>query len=472
MTSSKKSSLVVGLVASVFAVAAATAIAWLALGSRLPDVAMVYLLSVVLIAIRFGYVPSLTATVLSVVAFDFFFIPPYFSLGVDDTRYVLTFVIMLVVAFVISNLTERIRLSAAAAEEREKRTARLYAMSRELSIASSGDDIRHVARRHLSDVFAGDVTVLQSAEGALPPLSVPEGATSVLLRASKGVLGVLVLRPSDPRYFARLANSDLLETFAGQIALAIERSQLAEVAHRAQLEVQNERLRNALLSSVSHDLRTPLAVVKGAVTALLQTETDLSPARRQEYLETISGEASRLNRLVRNLLDMTSLQAGALRARKEWQPLEDVIGVALGRLQEQLGERPIEVRVAAEASLAPFDATLLEQVFVNLIENAVKYTPPRSPIEIAAQRVDGGVEVAVSDRGPGAPSGQEEQIFEKFPSCHPANGQRNGARPDDMPRYRGCARRRDLVPAERRRRRLVSVHSPATGRGAADDRVA
>jgi two-component system sensor histidine kinase KdpD len=178
----------------------------------------------------------------------------------------------------------------------------------------------------------------------------------------------------------------------------MERGRFAEDAQRAQLEIQNERLRNALLSSVSHDMRTPLAVVKGAVTALLEREDELSPARRHEYLETISSEASRLNQIVHNLLDMTSLEAGALRARKEWQPLEELIGV----------------HIEAEAALAAFDATLIEHLLINLVENAVKYTPSNTAIEVRVRLTNEGVEVEVADRGPGVPAGEEELVFLKF----------------------------------------------------------
>ena len=174
-------------------------------------------------------------------------------------------------------------------------------------------------------------------------------------------------------------------------------------------------MRNALLSSVSHDLRTPLAVIKGAVTALLEGGPAVTPLRREEYLDTISDEASRMNRLVRNLLDMTSLEAGALRVRnKQWQPLEEVIGVALNRLDEQLEDRRVEVHIPPDASLVPFDATLVEQLLINLVENAIKYTPSSSPISIAARRTAHGVEVVVEDSGPGVPDGEEESIFEKF----------------------------------------------------------
>jgi two-component system, OmpR family, sensor histidine kinase KdpD len=439
-----------GLVTCVAVVAAETVLCWFLLDHRLADIVMLYLLGVVVVAMRFGYVPSLFAATLSVAAFDFFFTAPYFSFAVDDKRYVVTFVIMLFVAFVISHLTARIKRSASDANERELRTARLYAMSRELSSARSTGEILSVSRRHLREAFASDVAVLvpgdrgelrrtESTEetpldesvvarandlfvqfaqaGSGEPIScsvVATGERLVPLAASSGPQGVIVVRPPAPAYFASGARREFLAAFATQIAQALERARLGEEAQRAYLEVQGERLRNALLSSVSHDLRTPLAVVKGAVTALLEEAEDLTVARRRDYLETISSEASRLNRLVRNLLNMTSLQAGALRARREWQPLEEVVGVALNRLEGQLAGRSVEVQISGEAAFVSLDATLIEQVLLNLLENTIKYTPPRSAIEIRARRVDDTVEVEVADRGPGVPPGQEAAIFEKF----------------------------------------------------------
>jgi two-component system, OmpR family, sensor histidine kinase KdpD len=422
----------IAFVLGVVVVAGETAACAFLLDHRLTDVVMVYLLGVVLVAMRFGYAPSLFTATASVAAFDFFFTPPYFSFAVADKRYVVTFAIMLLVAFIISDRTERIRRIASAAKERETRTAALYAMSRELAVARSSEEMMRVAYRHLREVFHSEVSLLLPdaggglrrggppeheveldavlasaaervfAEGAkVGPLHRVLGATRlVALQASTGALGVLVARAPRPGYFASPAHGDLLDTFASQIALAIERARFGEDVQRAQLEVQNERLRNALLSSVSHDLRTPLAVIKGAVTALLDGVRSLPQARLMEYLTTISDEASRLNRLVRNLLDMT--------------PLEEVIGVSLNRLDEQLEDRPVHVRIDPEASLAPFDATLLEQVFINLVENAIKYTPPSTPISISARKVDLGVEVVVADSGPGVPPGEEEAIFEKF----------------------------------------------------------
>jgi two-component system sensor histidine kinase KdpD len=280
-------------------VALETAISWFCLDHRLPDIVMVYVLGVVVTSLRFGYLPSLVATALSVSAFDFFFTRPYFSFAVEDRRYVVTFAVMLVVALVIANLAERARREARAAQ-------------------------------------------------------------------------------------------------------------------RATLEIENERLRNALLSSVSHDLRTPLAVVQGAATALLDGDDRLPPERRREYLETIAEEARRLNRLVRNLLDMTTLQAGALRVRKDWHPLEEMIGLALNRLEDALGARPVAVRIEAEASLVHCDAALIEQVLVNLVDNAIRYTPTDSRIGVAATLDGDAVAIEVTDDGPGVPAGQEEIVFQKF----------------------------------------------------------
>jgi two-component system sensor histidine kinase KdpD len=439
-------SLAVAFAAAVAVVVAETAICLFTLDHRLADVVMVYLLGVVLVAMRFGYAPSLFTATASVAVFDFFFTAPYFSFAVADKRYVVTFAIMFFVAFVISNRTERIQRIAATAREREIMTARLYAMSRELAVARSSDEMVAAAYRHLHETFQPDVSIrlllpdgsgiLRRARAADAEMS-PEVASAaeqlfaagprgaghraldgtriVTLQASTGPVGALVAQSAKPDYFTKPAQGDLLDTFASQIALAIERARFAEDAQRAQLEVQNERLRNALLSSVSHDLRTPLAVIKGAATALLDEAPSLTEARRAEYLTDISDEASRMNRLVRNLLDMTSLEAGALRVRnKQWQPLEEVIGVALNRLDEQLDDRPVRAHVPSEASLVPFDATLIEQLFINLVENAIKYTPASSPISIVARRVLDGVEVAVEDSGPGVPLGEEESIFEKF----------------------------------------------------------
>jgi two-component system sensor histidine kinase KdpD len=435
-----RTSIAVALVWSLIAVSVETLACWLFLGRHLPDVVLVYLLGIVLLAVRLGYAASLPATALSIAAFDFFFTAPLYSFGVSDKRLLLTFVLMGFVASVISNQTERIR-------RREARTATLYAMSVELTVAGSVEEVANAACRHVAGVFANEAWILVPEEsgrlrsvGAAPPSATPDeqllglaqqvlapagpegfgggaemmapGARFAPLRSSKGVVGVLAMRGLTPGRLPSVANRDLFDLFVSQMAIALERATLGDLHQRTQLEVKAERLRNALLSSVSHDLRTPLGVIKGAVTALI--DGNVPPARQRENLETISAEASRLNRLVRNLLDVTSLEAGTVRVRKEWQPLEEVIGVALNRLEDQLEGRSVRVRIEPAAALAPFDATLIEQVLVNLVENASKHTPSSAPIEIDVRRNGDRVEVDVADRGRGIPDDQLESIFEKF----------------------------------------------------------
>jgi two-component system sensor histidine kinase KdpD len=189
---------------------------------------------------------------------------------------------------------------------------------------------------------------------------------------------------------------------------------LAEEARGAAVEIETERLRSSLLSSVSHDLRTPLGVITGATSTLLQDEATLDPATKRDLLETAHEEAQRLNRLVGNLLDMTRLASGAIRPKKEWHPLDEIIGVALHRLEPRLGGRTIDVKLPADLPPIPLDDILIEQVFINLLENAIKYTTSDTPIEIVAEHLKGAVEIEVSDRGPGVPAAERDHVFEKF----------------------------------------------------------
>ncbi|HEY4158569.1 MAG TPA: DUF4118 domain-containing protein [Polyangiaceae bacterium] len=421
---------------------------------QLPDVVMVYLLGIVLVSMRFGYAPSMLAAVLGVLCFDFFFIPPYYTLAVRDLSHITTFGVMFLVAAVISGLTRRVRDQAEAARQREQRTASLYALSEELASTRQVQDIAQIAERRLNDALGVESTLFVADEGhaALKPArehsatplddadqraldwawqharsaglttdTLPSARALYLpLVASRGTVAVLRVgsglesRLSDPEARQHLS------AFASQIAGAIERTELAEEAQRAELQMEAEQLRNSLLSSVSHDLRTPLAVMTGAASTLL--EDTLSAATRKELTETILQEAQRLNRLVRNLLDMTRLEAGALRVNKEWQPLEEVIGSALNRSDDALKGRAVSVELARDLPLVPLDAVLIEQVLVNLLENAAKYTPDGAPLEIRAELRSQAVDVEVCDHGPGIPAGHELRIFEKFYRGHPGDG--------------------------------------------------
>jgi two-component system sensor histidine kinase KdpD len=236
----------------------------------------------------------------------------------------------------------------------------------------------------------------------------------VPLVGSAGVIGVMGVRPDDARRFQDPALQRLLETFAAQAAGALERALLAEQAQGEQVEAEAERLRTALLSSLSHDMRTPLGAITGAASSLLEDKGALTEAARRDLVQAILEESTRMNRLIGNLLDMIRVESGALQVQKDWQPLEEVVGVALIRLESRLQEHPVSVRLPADLPLVLMDGLLIEQVFVNLLENAVKYTPAGTPVEITAAAAEGVVVVDVADRGPGFAAGEEDRVFDKF----------------------------------------------------------
>lgn len=429
-------------------VALCTGLAWIMVPYFDPsNLIMVYLLGVVLVASRSEPGPSIFASILSVAAFDFFFVPPFLTFHVSDTQYFVTFAVMLVVALVISGFTVRIRWLAEAAGQRERRTAALYALSRELAGTRGVAGILAAATRHIAEVFHGRVLVfLPDAAGALKPQASSGGyeldatETSVSrwvfgnnqpagrgtgthpgaqalylpLAASRGTIGVIGVKPTDAHVLETPEQLHQLETFANQTALAIERGLLAEEAHAAQVRMETEKLRSSLLSSVSHDLRTPLAAITGAASSLVETGDRLDPSTRREMLETIGDEANRLSRLVHDLLEMSRLEAGAVQARMEWHPFEEILGAALARAGKIHEERQIVTRLAENLPMVSVDDVLIEQVLVNLLDNAAKYSPSDSPIEVTARFDDGAILVEVADRGPGLPSEDLERAFEKF----------------------------------------------------------
>ena len=440
---------------AVAVVAGCTGIAWLMFPHvSLSNLIMVYLLGVVGVATRTSRGPTVLASVLSVVIFDFFFVPPYLSFAVSDSEHLITFFVMLVVALVTSGLTVRIRAQVAAARQRERRIAALYGMSRKLASVHGVDDLLEIALRHMGEVFSGQIALLLPDEsGRLAPRRVaPEGMTlgatemgvaqwvfehrevaglgtatlpgaralCVPLAGPRGAVGVLAIVPADARAFESPEALHQLETFANQTALAIERAQLADEARRAEVRVETERMRNSLLSSVSHDLRTPLATIIGASSGLLDGAERLDPATRRDLVRSIHGEASHLDRLVNSLLEMTRLESGAVAIRKEPQALDGVLGAALGRLEALLRARPIRIDLPADLPLVAIDAVLVEQVFLNLLDNATRYSAAGSPIDISAKVAGLTVVVEVSDRGMGFAPGDEQRAFEKFYRGHSA----------------------------------------------------
>lgn len=412
------------------------------------DLAMVYLLGVVIAAIKTERGPSLFAAFLSVAAFDFIFIPPYYTFAVSNVRYFITFIVMFMVAFIISRLTHRIRDQVYAARQREKRTTAMYNLSRKFVHERGIEKLCAIAIRHISEVLPSHVVVLVPADrGKLTipatgqetfaldekELSVAQwtfdhrqraglgtdtlsGARALyipMVVASKAV-GVIGILPSSSHGFFDQEQIHVLESLVNQVALAIDRAMISLEAQEALLKAETETLRNTLLSSVSHDLRTPLASITGAITTLLQKDIALDIDQRQELLQTIYEEAEHLNQIIRNVLDMTRLEAGAIKVKKVWLPIEEIIGAVLSRLDERLMDRQVRTILPEDLPLISFDPLLIEQVLVNLLDNAIKYTPPETPIELSAHVKDKEIIVEIADRGTGIPAGEEEKIFDKF----------------------------------------------------------
>jgi two-component system, OmpR family, sensor histidine kinase KdpD len=405
---------------------------------------MVYLVGVALVATWYGRRISAFAAVLSVAAFDFFFVPPYLTFAVRDTQYVVTFAVMLLVGLLISTLAARVKAQAEAARRREHRTQILYSMSRDLAAARTVEEISRATLRHVSDILQGpaeillsgadgwlassDVgTVAQAHETAVAAWVLQHGrvaglgtdtlpaaaALYVPLPASQSVLGVLSVQPHESLLPLVPEQLDLVETLARQAASALERVRLASEAERTRVDMETERLRSTLLSSVSHDLRTPLAAITGAASSLLEP-TPLDPAAERGLKQAIYDEADRLGQLVTNLLDMTRLDSGSLRLSRDWQSLEELVGAALARLDRSRKGRSVEVSLPPDLPLVPVDDVLIEQLLVNLLDNAFKYTEPGSPVRVTASVGGGTVTVEVADEGPGLPPDAEDQVFEKF----------------------------------------------------------
>ena len=346
---------------------------------ELANQAMIYLLAVTLVAVWRGRGPSVLASMLAVVSFDFFFVPPRFSFAMSDTQFVVTFAVMLAVGLIISNLAANIRSRARVAGYREQRTAALYEMSRELARADDLAEMLRTAVGHVGRVFeAQAVILLPDADGRIghpaspstnaslhgADLSVaqwvfdrgePAGLGTETLPAaqahylpltgSQGRIGVLALQPSSLRRLFIPEQQRLLETFASQIALALERARLGAAAHASELATESERLRNALLASISHDLRTPLASIVGASSSLLERGAQVAEADRLELLRAINEEAQRMTGLIDNVLDMARIQAGAASLNLQWQALEELIGATLKRLERRLAGHRVAVHV-------------------------------------------------------------------------------------------------------------------------------
>jgi two-component system sensor histidine kinase KdpD len=416
------------------------------------NLAMVYLLGVVLAATRLGRNAAVATSVVGTLAFDFFFIPPIYSFAISDTQYLITAIVLLTVGLVISSLASGLRLQAHTATLRERRTAALYAMARELATASSLDDIATSSLSHLAKIFdasglillkrpdgtmrslraAGTAALLESTDTAIADwvytqqtiagvgtATLPAADAIYLpLNGTLGKVGVLVVHRENPRPPLVSEQRRLLEAFANQIAVAVERDELRRAAHDSAYAAQEERLRNSLLSSISHDLRTPLAVIGGSASSLLQGNSQLSEGTPRQIVQTINDEAQRMTRMVNNILDMTRLEAGLVQLDLQSYHLEEIVGAVLERLKDQFGQRAVGIDIPQDLPMLFVDGVLFEKVLINLLENAAKYTPPHTPIDVVASLHERQIEIQVMDNGPGIPKGSEQQVFAKFYRGH------------------------------------------------------
>jgi two-component system sensor histidine kinase KdpD len=413
------------------------------------NLVIIYLLGVVTASYFLGRGPSLLVSVLSVLTYDFFFVPPYLNFAVSDTQYILTFVGLMVVSLVISQLTADVRDRAVSAQKREADTAALYGLSRDLAAKEKLDAILRVFLEHVAQAFGREVAIFlpdPERKGLLEPYTnstlflpdenekavavwaylhgQPAGrGTNTLtaaearylpLKTAQGTVGILGVKPRDQGKPLEPEQRRLLEAFASQAAVAIERAQLAEMARQAQLSQETEKLQTALLNSISHDLRTPLVSITGAISTLRDESTRLDDETRQSLLDTAGEEADRLNRLVGNLLNMSRIEAGAMRIALEPVDVQDLIGSALEQIGVRGKDRMIRIKIAPDLPLVMMDFVLMSQALVNLIDNALKYSPPDTQIEIRADQSGSSLEISVTDRGVGIPDEDLKRVFEKF----------------------------------------------------------
>jgi two-component system sensor histidine kinase KdpD len=415
------------------------------------NLVMVFLAAVLVSGLYLGRGPSVVASILSVLAFDFLFVAPRFSLTVANSQDILTFFGLFVVGIVTSSLTAQVREEVEAGRRREVETAALYALSRDLTVATALDSILATINRHIAGVFQRQSIIVLAEDGRVvgedgDALSAVEWAaakrafgqaqpatdplpsalriqqSAAPLRTARGTLGVLVVRPSASADTLDHAQISLLAAFASVAALAIERAQLAEAARQSEMMKITEQLQAALLNSVSHDLRTPLSSISGVLTTLEDDVGLLNPAARRSLVQTAREEADRLNRLVGDLLDMSRLEAGALRVDAQPCDVEDLVGSALARLGRRLDGRLVQVDVPAATPLVMADFVLIVHALVNILDNAIKYSPPGEPIGIAAQVVGEMVHVSVRDCGAGIPDADLARIFDKFHRVQRSDG--------------------------------------------------
>jgi len=407
------------------------------------NMVMMYLLAVVLAATRLGLRPAIMTALLSVLAFNFFFIPPRFSLRVYDTDYLVTFFALFVVGVVISSLIARIQEKVVEVRQQEARANSLYSLTRDLSVSGDGKAIGEALSRAVFHNLGSKLTVLLDRHGSLDQvtdtsaLQLDEGNIEIVswvmksgrragagtaafqessfmfvpIKSAAKTMGVMVIEQNGS---SQADNLPLLEAFAGQAAMALERVHLSLQAEESRFLREKNLLGQALLNSISHDLRTPLVTISGVLDSMLTDDREFDPEQRRSMISTAAEEAGRLNRFVGSLLDMTRLEAGALSPRLNPCEIEEIIGCAVGAVEPRIGDHQILTSVDQDLPLVSVDLALLTQALVNLLDNAIKYSPPAADITMSARYDGTWVIIAVIDNGQGVPVGQEERIFDKF----------------------------------------------------------
>lgn len=455
-----------------------------------PSISIAYLLGVLFVATRCGRLAAFAASLLSVLALNYFFTPPLFSLEIDAAEEWIRIGFFLAAAVVASSLAARLRVQVDAMRLAARRITNLYDFNRRISAAVGQDDVLWAVVHHVAATIGGHSLVLMPSDGRLaimagyPPedridaasqaaaawaweFQRPAGKDSpamadsdwlfLPMRTGRGPIGVLGVQIGAG---AKALTDDLgrlLATLADQAAIAVERTALVTDIESARVATEAERLRSALLSSLSHDLRTPLASILGAATSLHNYDKTLKPDERVELLQTIQEEAERLNRFVQNLLDMTRIGAGALKPRSDWVDLSDIVGAARQRARTMLRHRRVRVDLESGLPLLNLDAILMEQVFFNLLDNACKYSPVGTSIIIRARRAGDRVVVVVEDQGPGIAPADRERVFDMFYRIEARDSQTAGT-------GLGLAICRGIVEAHGG---TISAETGASGKGAA-----
>jgi two-component system sensor histidine kinase KdpD len=412
---------------------------------ELTNIVMLFMLGVVLIAFRFGRMPAALAAVLNVLAFDFFFVPPLLSFSVTDAQYLVTFAVMLGVGLLIGQLTAGLQFQARVAGSRELRAQSLFELSRSLSAALLPEQIADLGEAAVKRNFGGEAhVIIADDDDKLPALTDLPGsidpsvadwayrngqaaglATATLssnewhylpLLAPMRIRGVLACRPEHARWLMIPSQHQLLSTLSTQVAIALERVHYVDIARQAIVEMESERMRNTLLAAMSHDIRTPLTALLGQAEMLQRGDGTLPGEQRQELLAGLVTTAQQMQSLVINLLDMAKLQSGLIKLRSDWQSVEEVVGAALAAASATLKGTEVRAELDPDLPLVQFDATMIERVLVNLLENASKYGA--SPVVVKASVTENELRLTVRDHGSGLPHGAVESLFEMFTRGH------------------------------------------------------